>query len=286
MEKIAIVTDSGANLTPEQIGDFPIQQVPFQIIWGEEVYQDGVDLSASAFYNRLETDKVFPTTSQPQPAKFYNAFKSFVEQGYQVLGIITSSGLSGSFSSAVQACKMLPNAMIQLVDSKTIAMELGFQVLAAVRAAAQGATLTECKQIAEDAREKGGTYFVVNTLDYLHRGGRIGGAAAFLGNLLSIKPILNVIDGRIDAVGKVRTTRKAVESMLAMVTERIKNHATVRICALYANERERAVSLLESSREHLQANGIQVVEAFCSQVSPVIGTHTGPDGVGLVYTFG
>lgn len=283
MEKIAIVTDSGANLTSEQIGEYPIYQVPFQIIWGENVYQDGVDLTREEFYRRLGNEKGFPTTSQPQPQAFYEVFKPLVDQGYKILGIITSSGLSGSFSSAVQACKMLPDAFIQLVDSRTIAMELGFHVLDAAKAAFQGASFAECKQIAEKAKSRSGVYFVVNTLEHLHRGGRIGGAATFWGNLFSIKPILHVINGRIDAVGKVRTSRKAIESMLEMAAKQIKRHSAVRFSILYAEERERAQELLEKTETYLKANTIQVVESFCSQVSPVIGTHTGPDGVGLAY---
>lgn len=286
MEKIAIVTDSGANLTPQQSANLPIYQVPFQIIWGDEVYQDGVDLKAGDFYKRLQKDKVFPTTSQPQPQAFYDVFKPLADQGYRILGIITSSGLSGSFSSAVQAKKMLPEAPIELVDSGSIAMELGFHVLAAAQAAVQGATLSACKAIAEKARMQSGIYFVVNTLDYLHRGGRIGGAAAFFGNLFSIKPILHVLEGKIDAVGKVRTTGKAIDSMITTVTAHIKKHGSVRICALYANERDRAEKLLDETLTYFQSNAIQVIEAFCSQVSPVIGTHTGPDGVGLAYFTG
>ena len=234
--------------------------------------------------------KYFPTTSQPAPKAYFDVFKSLIEQGYQVLGIFTSSRLSGSFASAAQACRELPGALIHLVDSQSSAMEMGFHILAAARAAVQNASLSECAHIAEQARQHTGIFFVLNTLDYLQRGGRIGGAAAFFGNMFHIKPILHVLNGRIDAVGRVRTMRKAVENLMEIVSERIQHapfgNNPIRLCALYANEPERAKLLLEIALQNLQAHSGLIKEAFCSKISPVIGVHTGPDGVGLAYMVG
>jgi DegV family protein with EDD domain len=290
MSKVAIVTDSGASLPPEISAGYPIFEVPFQLVWGSQVYLDGVDLQSAEFYTRLKTDKVFPTTSQPAPMAYFEVFKSLIDQGYQVLGIFTSSRLSGSFSSAVQACKMLPGALLHLVDSQSSAMEMGFHVLAAARAAVNNASLSECAHIAEQARLHTGVFFVLNTLDYLQRGGRIGGAAAFLGNVFNLKPILHVLNGRINAVGRVRTMHKALESLLEIVGDRI-HHAPfgynpIRLCALYANEPERAKLLLEIALQKFQSHSGLIKEAFCSKISPVIGVHTGPDGVGLAYMVG
>ncbi len=287
MNKVAIVTDSGANLSPTMCADYPIYQVPFQLAWGGQVYQDGINIQPADFYKRLQSDKEFPTTSQPAPKTFFEIFKSLIDQGYHILGVFTSSKLSSTFDSALQACKALPGALIQFVDSGSTAMELGFHVLAAAQAAVAGATLTECKKIAEKARLHTGIYFVVNTLDYLQRGGRIGGATAFLGNLLSIKPILHVMNGRVEAVGKVRTMRKAIETLLEKVAERIKGNNPATLTALYANEPERAEDLLEFALQHFNTDpAIQIKKAYCHCISPVIGAHTGPDGVGLAYMTG
>jgi len=286
MNNVAIVTDSGAYIPEEMSTGYPIHIIPFQLIWNNQVFLDGVDMQPEEFYTRLLTEKQFPGTSQPSPQAFVEVYQPLIQQGYQVLSIQTSSRLSGTYSSAVQASAQIPEAPIEVVDSGTTAMEMGFHVLAAARAAREGASLEACKAIAERARQHTGVLFVVNTLDYLHRGGRIGGAAAFLGNLLDLKPILHVRQGRIEAVDKVRTMSKAVTRLLDLVGERIQNQPSVRLSALFANEPERAKNLLEKAILHFGSNSIDIKESFCSRVSPVVGTHTGPDGVGLAYMAG
>jgi DegV family protein with EDD domain len=286
ISKVAIVTDTGAYIPPEMSANYPIFFVPFQLVWHNQVYRDGVDLTPEQFYIRLESEKEFPGTSQPSPHAFLDVFHPLVKQGYQILAIQTSSRLSGTYASALQASKMLHDAAVSVVDSGTSAMEMGFHVLAAARAAVEGATLAECKKIAEKARSHTGVFFVLNTLEYLQRGGRIGGAAAFLGSLLNIKPILHVHNGRVEAVGKVRTMRKAVESLLDIVGERIREKSPVRLSALYANEPERAKYLLDSALQRFNGGAFEIKEAFYSKISPVIGAHTGPDGVGLAYMAG
>jgi DegV family protein with EDD domain len=281
MPNVAIVTDTGAYIPPELHRNYPVFLVPFQLVWGDRTFLDGIDIQLEDFYSRLETSKIFPSTSQPPPSAFLDLYNELLQQGYEVLSIQTSSKLSGTYSSAVQACKMLPGAPIEVVDSETTAMEMGFHVLAAARAAANGATLQDCKAIAEKARSHTGVYFVVSTLDYLHRGGRIGGAAAFVGNALQLKPILHVQNGRVEAVDRVRTMRKAVERMLHIIFQRIADSNHIRIAALYANEPARAKKLLEQALQTFDPKII--VEAFCAGVSPVVGTHTGPAGVGLAY---
>ena len=286
MNNVAIVTDSGAYIPEEMSAGFPIHIVPFQLIWNNHVYSDGVDMKPEEFYQRLLSEKEFPVTSQPSPQAFEKVYRSLLERGHQVLSILTSSRLSGTYASAVQATQQLPGASIEVVDSETTAMEMGFHILAAAREAVGGASLAVCKAVAEKARQHTGVFFIVNTLDFLHRGGRIGGAAAFMGNVLDLKPVLHVSNGRLEAVGKVRTTRKAVSSLLDMVGERIKNQPSVRLSALFANEPERAKKLLDDAIQRFGANAIEIKESFYTMVSPVIGSHTGPDGVGLAYMAG
>jgi DegV family protein with EDD domain len=286
MNNVAIVTDSGAYIPDEMSAGFPIHIVPFNLIWNSHVYRDGVDMQPKEFYKRLLSEKQLPGTSQPSPQAFEEVFRSLVERDFQVLSILTSSRLSGTYDSAIQASQQIPGASIEVVDSETTAMEMGFHILAAARAAVEGASLAVCKAIAEKARQHTGVFFVVNTLDYLHRGGRIGGAAALMGSVLDLKPILHVRNGRLEAVGKVRTMRKAVSSLLDMVGERIQNQHTVRLSALFANEPERAKKLLDDAMLRFSNTAIDIKESFYSMVSPVIGTHTGPDGVGLAYMAG
>ena len=166
MSKVAIVTDSSPNIPEHIIKEHHIHVVPLVVIWGEETYHDGVDITPEEFYNRLETAKVMPSTSQPTVADFEVLFRSLHNEGYEILAVLLSEDLSGTISSATQAKKLLPEATIEIVNSKTLAMALGFQVLAAARAANQGASLAECKRIAEDARERSGVIFVLDTWSF------------------------------------------------------------------------------------------------------------------------
>jgi DegV family protein with EDD domain len=281
MSKVAIVTDSTAYIPPELRKGYPIYSVPLQVIWDGKIFEDGIDIQPKEFYERLGQSKTMPTTSQATPAAFTNLYSKLIEEGYSVLSIHISSKLSGTLDSATQARTNLPAEKIQLIDSNSTAMAMGFQVMTVARIAAQGATLQECAALAEQAKTHTGVMFVVNTLEFLRRGGRIGGAAAFLGTALNLKPILELRDGRIEAVERVRTFGKAVDRLLALFDERVGNRRPIRIAGIHANASEEASLLLERAR---QMYGIsEVTETVLSEVSPVIGTHTGPGCMALAY---
>jgi len=176
MSKVALVTDSTAYIPQDLVDQYQITVAPQILIWGEETLQDGIDISPTEFYTRLATAEIMPTTSQVAVPTFKEIFERLHADGKEILAILLSDQLSKSLNSAELARQMVPDATIELVDSRSTAMELGFHVLAAARAAAEGATLAECKAVAEDARDKSGVLFVVDTLEFLHRGGRIGGA--------------------------------------------------------------------------------------------------------------
>jgi DegV family protein with EDD domain len=284
MSKVAVVTDSTGYIPSALLRNLPIQVLPLQVIWGNQVYLDGVDIQPDEFYTRLSTAKVMPSTSQATPAQFMEAYKKLLEEGYDILTITISSKLSGTMDSAIQAKNSFPGAHIELFDSLSSGMALGFQALAAARSAAEGATLKECLSVAEQARQNSGVIFVVDTLEFLRRGGRIGGAAAFLGQTLNIKPILELRDGRIEAIEKVRTRVKAVNRLLELVENRIGKHTPIRLSTLHANAEQDALDLLEKIRQRY--NMADVSEAVCTSVSPVIGTHTGPGALAIAYLFG
>ncbi len=280
MSKVAIVTDSSPNIPAEIIAENKIHVVPLTVIWGEENFYDGVDISPVEFYKRLETAKVMPSTSQPSVADFEVLFRSLHEQGYEILAVLISEDLSGTISSATQAKKLLPDAKIEIVNSRSLAMDLGFQVLLAARAANQGASLEECKRLAEDARDRGGIIFVLDTLEFLHRGGRIGVSKRFMGTVLNVKPVLTIEDGKITPLDSVRTQKKALEAIVDMIVERTKGHKNVRLATLHANNPETAQFILDKAAER-----INPVEQIFSELSPVIGTHAGPGAVGLAYIY-
>lgn len=283
MGKVAIVTDSTAYLPPDLIQRYGITVTPQILIWGDETFRDGVDIQPQEFYQRLKTAKVMPTTSQVSVVTMQNTFQHLVDNGHEVLGIFISSKLSGTIQSALQAKELMSAAgeKVTIVDSLTTAMAMGFIVLTAARAAQDGASLRECQQIAEKAREHVGVYFVVDTLEFLHRGGRIGGAQRFLGTALNMKPVLSLRDGRVEAVERIRTKGKAIERVLELVAEDIKGRSPVRLATLHANAAEEAKQLLERASAMFQAT-----ESIFSEVSPVIGTHAGPGTVGLAYMAG
>ena len=281
--KVAIVTDSTAYLPEEYIKQYNISITPLSVIWGNETYRDGVDILPSEFYSRLANSKVMPTTSQVTPSAVQSTFQSLLKQGYDVLGIFVSSKISGTFESAVQARDMLSNAKekIALVDSLWTTMAMGMPVLTAARAAQAGEGLAECQKVAENACAHIGVLFVMETLEFMRRGGRIGGAQAFLGTALNIKPVLEMRDGRIEAVERVRTKQKAIQRAVEIVSERIKAKTPIRLAATHANDEAGAATLLELASKELDP-----VETFCCPLSPVIGTHTGPGTVALNYMYG
>lgn len=282
MSKFAIVTDSTAFLPAELVRKHNLTVTPQVLIWGEETFRDGVDIQPDEFYNRLKTAKVMPSTSQVSPADMQSAFQGLVDQGFDVLGIFISSKLSGTWQSAVQGRDMMGGAggKVTLVDSQSTAMALGFQVLAAARAMESGASLKECAAFAEKAHERTGVFFAVDTLEFLHRGGRIGGAQRFIGSALNLKPILALKEGKVEGVERIRTKSKAHDRVVELVVEQVKGKSNIRLATLHANAVEDAKKLLDRASSELSP-----VEALLTELSPVVGTHAGPGTVGLAFMF-
>ena len=285
MRKVMIVTDSTANIPDEMLNGLPIKFLPLQVIWGNEVFRDGIDISPKTFYERLSKDQVMPSTSQVTPEGFKELYGRLVADGYDILSIHISGKLSGTLDSAIQAKRAVPEGNIELFDSNSTSMALGFQVLSAARMAASGATLAECKAVADRAAASTGVYFVLSTLEFLHRGGRIGGAQAFLGTMLKMKPILELRDGRIEAIERVRTLSKASDRLLDLVETRLKNESgPLRLCAVHANAPHEGEALLEKAIKRFPSS--LVTDALLSTVSPVLGTHAGPGALGLAFMSG
>lgn len=281
MPKVIIVTDSTAYIPDDLLYKYNIQVAPQVLIWGDEIYADGVDILPSQFYERLKNAKVMPSTSQVTPATFQKIYQKLLDQDYQILAVLISDSLSGTIASAIQARDMFPGSPIEIVDSRTTAMALGFPVLTVAQAAAHGAGLAECKSLAEKACRHTGVVFAVDTLEFLHRGGRIGGAQRFMGTALNIKPILELIDGRVEPIERVRTRKKSIARLVDLIEDRIGGRSPVRLATLHANAPEEAAELLEIASKRLKA-----VENIFTEVSPVIGTHAGPGTVGLAFMAG
>jgi DegV family protein with EDD domain len=282
--RVAIVTDSTALIPPELSEGLPIYTIPQHLIWGGKNYQDNIDIQANEFYERLKIDPTAPQTSQITPEEFKPLFQQLCEQGCQILCIHVSARLTGTLDSAVRASQAFPGTMFAFVDSLSAAMGLGFQVIAAARAAARGAALAECQQLAEQACRLSGTMFVPGTLEYLHRGGRIGGASALVGSVLQIKPVLEVQEGVVAVIDRIRTLNRAVDRMLDLFSQRVGDRSPVHIAALHSNFHHMAVSVMDRVCERLGKERLRT--RIISDISPVVGTHIGPDAVGLAYLAG
>jgi DegV family protein with EDD domain len=281
MSKVAVVTDSTATIPIDVMEQYPLWEAPQVLIFGEETLEDRVDIQPSEFYERLETDPLHPTTSQVTPASFQKMFGKLLDEGYDILAVLVSPKLSGTVESANQVKEMYPDAAIEVFNSESVAMGLGWQALMAARAAKEGATLAECKEVAEKAKPMTGVVFAVDTLEYLHRGGRIGGGAKFLGTALNFKPILEIRDGAVESVERVRTRKKSLARVVRLIEERIAGREPLHLATLHAKAEEDARWLLEVGCAHLHP-----VEKMYAEVSPVVGTHGGPGVVGLAYLAG
>jgi len=283
MSRTIILTDSTAYLPKELCQKHEIEVIPLVVIWDEEVLKDGVDIQPDEFYKRLSASKSMPTTSQVTVPEMEAVFKKLLDKGDSVLGLFLSSKLSGTVQAAEKAREGMGKAgeRIAVVDSLSTTMALGWQVLRVAKAAQAGESLENCKKAAEQARDNSGVLFVVETLEFLRRGGRIGGAQALLGTTLNIKPVLEMQEGRIESVEKIRTKTKALQRMLELTVERIGTRTPVRVAAAHANAEAEARALLEQATQALHP-----VETLCCPLSPVIGTHSGPGTIALPYLAG
>jgi len=281
MKKVIVTTDSTAYLPQQYVDELGVEVIPLTLNWDGKAYRDGIDIQPDEFYARLAKSSTLPTTSQSSVNDYEELYKRILDRDCAVLAMPISQGISGSYFSAVQAKESFPGAPVEVVDTKLVSMALSFQVLAAARAARDGASLEECKQVAYEAYKHIGVYFVVDTLKYLHAGGRIGGGKRFMGTTLNIKPILEIRDGKIEAVKSVISISKALEAMVQLVEKDIAGRTPVRVSVFHALAEEKARVLLDDITKRLNAD-----ESILSYVSPVIGSHVGPGTLSIAYLAG
>jgi DegV family protein with EDD domain len=281
MSKVAIVTDSTTNLPQEIAEQYGIQSAPANIIWSGEELLDGIDITPSEFYHRLDKAKEIPTTSQATPAAFKMIFDNLLAQGYEILTATISSKLSGMYSSAVQARNMLPHAKIEVIDSLTGSMGLGWPLIKVAQLAKKGVALETCKAYLEKALENVGILLMVDSLEFLHRGGRIGGAQRFLGTALNFKPILEVTGGVFEGLERVRTRVKALNRLVELVVERINDREPVYLGVLHAKAPELAEELLQRVSQK-----VSIAQSIITDLGPAVGVHLGPGTVGVTFMAG
>jgi len=271
---VHVVTDSTCDLSPELVAQHGITVVPLTVSFGDEAFLDGVDITADEFYRKLASFSGLPKTSQPSVERFRQVYESFGPDA-GIVSIHISARLSGTLNSATIAREQLHGeGRIELVDSRSVSLGLGAVVLEAARVAQQGGTLKEVAEAARRTLERVQVIAMVDTLEYLRRGGRIGRARSLLGSLLSIKPILHVEDGEVAPFERVRTRNRAIERLIQIAAESNVRRAFVGS----GGNREDAEALLERLRPVLPD-----AELLLGQVGPVVGVHAGPNVLGIAF---
>lgn len=275
---VKIITDSTCDLPAVWRAQYNISTVPLTIIWGDNQYLDGIDLTPEDFYARLPNTTEHPSTSQPSPENFREVFRQAAADGAQeVLAFTLSSAMSGTHQSAVQAAADAP-VPVTVVDSKSNSMGLGWQVLTAARALADGKSVKDALEAAEQVRKKLVYTITLDTMDFLSKGGRTGGATVFLGNLLKIKPLIYVDhhSGKVEAGIPARTRSRAIEGLYKDFFHRLRGRDKLHAAVLHNGVPDEAEQLAE--RVHDEHNP---VELFISLTSPILGAHTGPRALAL-----
>jgi DegV family protein with EDD domain len=278
MGRVRLVTDSTADIPHEICLTLGIEVVPLKVHFGNDTYRDGVTLQADHFYELLAQASVLPTTSQPSPVDFLEMYKKINEEpDVQIISIHISSELSGTYQSAVLAKSLLnEHADITTIDSRSASFGMGGIVVAAAEAAKQGKSKEEILTLIQKLSQRSQLYFLVDTLEYMQKGGRIGKAAALLGSILKIKPILGMEDGIAVSIEKVRGNKAAVHRIIELFKQKEMAASKVRVMIAHSNAPEAAQQFGILIQENFQLSSLSY-----TSIGPVIGTHVGPGTVAV-----
>ena len=281
MKKAAIISDTTACVPQEQAAEYGIQLVPMAIVFGDKTYRDGIDMTAKEFYSLLKQAVELPTTSHPSPDAFLEAYREASRTAESVLCITLSSNFSASLNSARLAMDMaketLPGLYIEVLDCGTAAAAQGMVVLAAARAAASGKSLAEVIETARRVMSDVILFAMLDTLNYLVKGGRVPRIAGLVGSLLKIKPIFTLKDGKAHFIMNSRSTSNAIDSILELM-ETKKMKGPLHTAVMHADAPDKAAEL----RNRI-ASRFDCAELFITEFTPVMGVHTGPGLVGAAF---
>ncbi|WP_416297719.1 DegV family protein [Paenibacillus illinoisensis] len=278
MSRIKIFADSTSDLNPDWIKTHDIGIIPLYVVFGDESLKDGVEITPERLYERVSKDGRLPKTAAPSPADFMTAFQPYIDQGDDILYISLSSELSSTYQNALLASSEFPEGRISVVDSLNLSSGIGLLVMKAVHAAQKGQSLKEITHLVEAVKPNVRTEFVIDTLEYLHKGGRCSGMQNLIGSLLKIRPVIRVTDGKMSPAYKVRGKReKALDQMLQNTLSEKHQIDTDLIIVVHTMAEEDALELQKSLQE--QTGGrVELTTAGC-----VICSHCGPKTTGIIY---
>jgi DegV family protein with EDD domain len=279
---IQIVTDSSAHLPLEDRQKHQIAVVPLKTIFGTTVYRDEVDLTNEQFYQMLPHAKEHPTTSQPSAGEFEQVYKPLLDAGKEIVSLHLSSKLSGTYASACAAKQELENQFkktlpISIVDTPWVSMALGLLVIVAAQAAEAGQSRDQVVATIQAIIPRLNLIFIVDTLEYLRRGGRIGGARAMVGTLLNVKPMLEIKGGLVEPLEQPRSRAKAIARLMEILAERSAQRP-LHVAVLHADARNDAEEVAQQVRAQYECR-----EFYIAEIGPAIGVHSGPNALGLAF---
>ena len=272
---VKIITDTTSGLPRHLAEEYGIPILPQIIIFSEEAYRDDTELDTPTFLEKLRASPVLPKTTAPPPALYTPIFERLVAEGHTIICLHPSTELSGTVRSATVAARDFPDADIRVVDTRTVAGPLAVMALLAARWAQEGTDADTILARVHDLTARQRIYFVVDTLEYLHKGGRIGGARALLGGLLQVKPILALRDGRVEPLEQQRTQRRALARLRELVLEECPRSAEAHLCVMHADAEVEAQSM---AMDFAAALGVPEVPIY--EMPPAIVVHAGPGVLG------
>lgn len=278
--KIAIVTDSTAYLPPATLKEYNIYTTSLNVVFEDEAFKEGIDLSTEAFYEKVRDSKELPTTSQPAIGEMIQLYEELSKDYDTVISIHLSEKFSGTFRAAQTANELVEGIEVYAVDSGISTMAQGFQVVEAAKMAREGKSVEAIIQRLELMRENTRAYFMVADLSHLQRGGRLSGAQALVGSLLNIKPVLHITEGLILPFEKIRSKKKALKRLLNLLDEDTQNKSVKEVVFIHANNEEGAQELKQIYEEKYPH-----IKTHLSYFGPVIGTHLGEGSLGIAWYY-
>lgn len=278
MAKIKIITDSTADIPKNLAEELNITVVPLTVHFGEESYKDWYDLTSTEFFEKLKNSDVMPTTSQITPAAFEEVFRKELQENDSIICVTLSSKASGTYQSAVIAKNSIEDADIEVIDSMLLSYGYGMVVVEAAKMAKEGKSKQEIIGRVNYLLERIDTYFIVDTLEYLKKGGRINLAAAVIGNILNIKPVLGIKDGLVVPVDKIRGSKNIIPKMIELIKSKGYNMSNQVVGLAHGAIPDRLEELKEAIENEFHPKGFVI-----SEVGSVIGAHSGPGVIGAFF---
>ncbi|WP_019424089.1 DegV family protein [Paenibacillus sp. OSY-SE] len=279
MNNVKLFSDSTCDLPKELIEQYDIGIIPLYVTFNDTAYRDGVDITTPELYERVKESGKLPKTSAPSPADFMKAFEPYVHQGHTILFIGLSSQLSSTIQNATIAGEMLGEGTVKVMDSLNLSTGIGIQVLKAARALEAGKSLDEVVQLVESVKGKVETEFIIDTLDYLYKGGRCSGLQNIIGSLLKIRPVIKVIEGKMTPANKIRGKReKALEQLKNNALSLQGSMDLDTIFVTHSLSHDDAAMLQSELKQRTGAKHVYLSDCGC-----VISSHCGPNTIGIVF---